>query len=316
MALQIVKPKTAAQMSTQTTLDTIEVTPDIVRSWKVPPFQRPLRVNDKVQALATQIHGDGGVIPGVLVIGVLNKERYIVDGQHRREAFLLSSCIVGYVDIRVLHFDDMAAMGEEYVNLNSRLINMRPDDVLRGVEDTFAPLGKIKKRCPFVGYDQIRRGEKSPVLGMSAVLRCWAASSTEVPRPGGFGSALSLGRVLSMEEADTCIEFLGCAYSAWGRDQSSWRLWANLNLTLCMWLYRRLVVTPYSPSTPRLTKDVFTKCLMSLAADPTYSDWLLGRNSATRDASPAYKRIKETFARRIEIESGKKPRLPQPAWAS
>lgn len=316
MKLEIVKPKTAAQMSTQTTLDTIEVTPNLVRSWKVPPFQRPLRVNDKVQLLAEQIKRDGGVIPGVLVIGVLKNERYIVDGQHRREAFLMSECLSGYVDIRVLHFADMAEMGEEYVNLNSRLVNMRPDDVLRGVEESFAPIGKIRKRCQFVGYDQIRRGEKSPVLGMSAVLRCWVASASEVPRAGGLGSALTLGRTLSMEEADTCIDFLSCAYSAWGRDASSWRLWANLNLAICMWLYRRLVITQYSQNTTRLSRDLFTKCLMSLAADPTYSDWLLGRNSQSRDSSPAYKRVKETFAKRIEIELGKKPRLPQPAWAS
>lgn len=315
MALQIVKPKTAAQMSTHTTLDTIEVTPDLTKSWKVPPFQRPLRINDKVMQLASKIREDGGVIPGVVVLGVLNKERYIVDGQHRREAFLLSECLTGYVDIRVLHFDDMAEMGEEYVNLNSRLVNMRPDDVLRGIEETFPTLGKIKKRCVFVGYDQIRRSEKSPVLSMSALLRCWSASSTEVPR-GSCGSALSLARTLSMEEAETCIDFLCLAYSAWGRDVAYMRLWTNLNLTLCMWLYRRLTITPYSPNTPRLTKDLFGKCLMSLSADSQYPDWLVGRNNAQRDSSPAYARIKAAFAKRIEIETGRKPRLPQPAWAS
>lgn len=316
MALQIVKPKTSAQMSTQTTLDTIEVSPDQIKSWKVPPFQRPLRINDKVIQLSTKIRDDGGVIPGVIVLGVLNKDRYIVDGQHRREAFLLSECLTGYVDIRVLHFDDMAQMGEEYVNLNSRLVNMRPDDVLRGIEDTFPALGKIRKMCAFVGYDQIRRSEKSPVLSMSALLRCWAASSTEVPRPSGGQSALTLARTLSVDEADTCIGLLTIAYAAWGRDMSSSRLWANLNLTICMWLYRRLVITPYSPSTPRMTKELFTKCLMSLAADPQYADWLVGRTSGQRDGSPAYNRIKAAFAKRIEIETGKKPRLPQPAWAS
>lgn len=315
MALQIVKPKTAAQMSTQTTLDTIEVTPDQIRSWKVPPFQRPLRINDKVMQLASKIREDGGVIPGVVVLGVLNKDRYIVDGQHRREAFLLSECLSGYVDIRVLHFDDMAQMGEEYVNLNSRLVNMRPDDVLRGLEETFPALGKIKKRSPFVGYDQIRRSEKSPVLSMSALLRCWSASSTEVPR-SACGSALSLARTLSTEEADTCIDFLNLAYTAWGRDQAYGRLWGNLNLTLCMWLYRRLVITPYSAKTQRLTKDMFTKCLMSLSADSQYPDWLVGRNNGQRDASPAYGRIKSAFAKRLEVETGKKPHLPQPAWAS
>jgi hypothetical protein len=314
VTLHIVKPKTAAQMSTQTTLDTIEVSPDQIKSWKVPPFQRPLRINDKVMQLASKIRDDGGVIPGVMVLGVLNKERYVVDGQHRREAFLLSECLTGYVDIRVLHFEDMAQMGEEYVNINSRLVNMRPDDVLRGIEDTFPALGRIRKRCPFVGYDNIRRSEKSPVLSMSALLRCWAASSTEVPR-SSCGSALSLARTLSSEEADTCMDFLGLAYSAWGRDSAYARLWSNLNLTLCMWLYRRLVITPYSPNTPRLTKDQFTKCMMSLSTDQ-YPDWLVGRNNAQRDASPAYSRIKSAFAKRLEIETGKKPRLPQPAWAS
>jgi hypothetical protein len=302
-------------MSTHTTLDTIEVTPNLVQSWKVPPFQRPLRVNDKVMQISSQIREDGGVIPGVIVLGVLNKDRYIVDGQHRREAFLLSECLTGYVDIRVLHFDDMAQMGEEYVNLNSRLVNMRPDDVLRGLEETFPTLGKIKKRCAFVGYDQIRRSEKSPVLSMSALLRCWSASSTEVPR-SSCGSALSLARTLSMEEADTCIDFLSIAYAAWGRDQAYARLWGNLNLSLCMWLYRRLVITPYSGKTKKLTKDAFTKCLMSLSADSQYPDWLVGRNNSQRDMSPAYSRIKAAFAKRLEADTGKRPYLPQPAWAS
>lgn len=315
MALQIVKPKTAAQMSTQTTLDTIEVSPDQIKSWKVPPFQRPLRINDKVMQLAEQIREDGGVIPGVIVIGVLDKDRYLVDGQHRRQAFLLSECPVGYMDIRVLHFADIVQMGEEYVNVNSRLVNMKPDDILRGLEATFPALGKIKKRCPFVGYDQIRRGEKSPVLSMSALLRCWVASSTEVPRPGGT-SALAIARTLSMEEADACIEFLVLAYAAWGRDVGTARLWGGLNMTICMWLYRRLVIAPYSPSTPRLTRDMYTKCLMSLSADPQYPDWLVGRNNGQRDGSPAYGRIKAAFAKRLELETGKKPRLPQPAWAS
>ena len=315
MKLHIVKPSTEAQRSTQTALDTIEVTPDLVRAWKLPPFQRPLRVNDKVLQLAQQIKRDGGVIPGVVVLGVLNKERYLVDGQHRRESFLLSECLTGYVDIRVLYFDTMAEMGEEYVNLNSRLVTMRPDDVLRGMEEAFPAIGRIKEKCRFVGYDNIRRGEKSPVLSMSALLRCWSASATEVPRTAG-GSALTLAQSLSADEADTCIEFLVLAFAAWGRDQTYARLWTNLNLTLCMWLYRRTVITPYSPNTPRLSKEQFRNCLMGLSADTTYPDWLVGRANAQRDSGPAYKRIKELFAKRIEIETGKKPRLPQPAWAS
>lgn len=55
---------------------------------------------------------------------------------------------------------------------------------------------------------------------------------------------------------------------------------------------------------------------MSVAAAEAYSDWLVGRNLSIRDLSPAYGRLKGIFAGRLEQETGKKPLLPQPAWAS
>lgn len=315
MNFKIVKPSTDAEKSTQTTLETIEVTPDLVRSWKLPPFQRPLRINDKVMLLAEQIRRDDGVLPGVFTIGIIGKDRYLVDGQHRREAFLLSECVIGYCDVRICHFDDLAAMGEEYVNLNSRIVNMRPDDILRGLEGTYEPLAKLRRRCPYVGYDQIRRNEKGPVLSMSALLRCWVGSVTEAPRGGGT-SAMQLAKTLSMEDADQCIGFLACAFSAWGRDLAYARLWTNLNLVLCMWLYRRIVIGAYSAKTKRITPEQFTKCLMSVSADSSYLDWLVGRQVGNRDMSPAYKRLKAIIAGRVESDTGHKYVTPMPAWAS
>lgn len=315
MNFKIVKPSTEAQKTTGTTLDTIELTPSLVRSWKLPPFQRPLRVNDKLLLLAQQIKREDGIIPGVMTLGVLDRERYLVDGQHRREAFLLSECIIGYADVRVLHFADMAEMGDEFVNLNSQIVKMRPDDILRGLEETYEPLRRLRRRCPFVGYDQIRRNEKAPVLSMSAALRSWVGSANEVPKAGG-ASAAQLARTFSIEDADAMIQFLDCAIGAWGREVANSRLWSNLNLCLCMWLYRRLVITPYSAKTQKIGRDTFTKCLMSVSASELYSDWLVGRNLSIRDLSPAYGRLKGIFAGRLEQETGKKPLLPQPAWSS
>lgn len=315
--LKILKPSTEAERSTRTTLDTIEVTPDLVRSWKLPPFQRPLRVNDKVMALAQSIKQDDGVMPGVFTIGVMNKERYLIDGQHRREAFLLSECLVGYADVRVCHFDNMAEMGQEYVNLNSRIVTMRPDDIMRGLEDSYPALGKVRRRCPFVGYDQIRRNEKAPVLSMSALLRCWYGSSGDVPKSGG-ASATMLATTLTVDEAEEVIGFLEIAIKAWGRDAAYVRLWGSLNLTLCMWLYRRLVLGAGMTSASRahrFTREHFTKCLMSLSAESDYVDWLLGRNSMSRDNTPAYTRVKSIFSKRMEAEIGRKILMPQPAWA-
>lgn len=315
MNFKIVKPSTEAQKTTGTTLDTIEVTPDLMRSWKLPPFQRPFRLNEKVQLLAQQIKRDDGVIPGVMTLGVLDRERYLVDGQHRREAFYLSECLVGFVDVRVLHFSDMAEMGDEFVNLNSQIVKMRPDDILRGLEGSYEPLRKIRRRCPFVGYDMIRRSEKSPVLSMSTAIRCWVGSATEVPKSGG-SSAATLARTFSAEDADQLIAFLDCAIAAWGRDPQYGRLWSTLNLSLCMWTYRRLVIAPYSVKTQKITHEQFTRCLMSLSAAEAYVDWLLGRSFGNRDIGPAYSRIKGLFVSRLEHDTNKRHLLPQPAWAS
>lgn len=316
--LKIVKPQTEAEKATSTTMDTIEVTPNLVRSWKIPPFQRALRVNEKVMLLAQTIKNQDGVIPGIMTIGVLDKERYLVDGQHRREAFLLSESPVGYVDVRILHFADMAEMGEEYVNLNSRLVQMRPDDILRGLEETYDVLKKIRRRCPFVGYDQIRRSDKAPVVSMSALLRCWSASQHDVPSSGA-ASAAKMASTLSEQDADRIIAFLGLAVNAWGREQQYHRLWLNLNLSVCMWLYRRICTGEIQMSAfaraQNIESTLFGKCLMSLSADAGYVDWLLGRHHGARDLSPAYSKIKAIFARRVEHETGRKQLMPAPAWA-
>lgn len=312
--LKLSRPSTEAEKTTRTTTDTIEVTPDLIKSWKSPPFQRPLKVNAKVVELSAEIKKDDGVIPGVMTLGILNKERYLIDGQHRREAFLLSGCIVGYVDVRIAHYDSMAEMGDEFVKLNSRLVVMKPDDILRGLEGSVPPLARIRRRCPFVGYEMVRRGDRAPLLSMSAALRSWFGSAPDTPAPGGL-STTQVTKALTDDEAGTLIDFLELAHGAWGKDPEYHRLWLNLNLTMCMWLYRRLVITPYSPKTPKLTRDQFRSCLMGLSAAPGYLQWLLGRQMRQTDRSPAYNRIKGVFAARIETELGKKPLLPSPPWA-
>lgn len=328
--LKIIKPATDAEKGTHTTLDTIEVTPAQVKTWRIPEFQRGLRVNDKVLAVAEQIRRDE-VIPGVLTLGVLTvrgeRQVYILDGQHRCHAFVLASeprevngkkepgIASAYVDVRQRHFESLADMGDEFVNLNSQLVKMRPDDILRGLESSLPPLRKIRLRCPFVGYDMIRRGEKAPVLSMSALIRCWFGSAPEVPSLTG-ASAQTLAKSLSNDDAETLIGFLDLALQAWGRDPQYVRLWNNLNFALCLWIYRRMVLSRYSEKTVQLTRDQFGKCLMSLSADGAYVDWLLGRMMGTRDLSPAYSRIKAVFASRLEADTGKRPLMPAPAWSA
>jgi len=311
--LKIVKPSTEAERGTRTTLDAAVVTPEIVGTWKAPPFQRPLKENSSKLSDVTQEIRQTEIIPGVVTLGVLDKELWLIDGQHRIAAFLRSEIPEAFVDLRYSHVNDMAEMSREFKKLNGKIANMMPDDLLRAEEENNPVLRRLRRDCPFIGYGNIRRNPKAPVVSMSAMLRCWFGTVPEVPSTGGL-TANEVAERLTSDEAAVLTDFSQIAFKAWGADAAHQKLWTNLNLAVCMWLYRRLVIHPYSSSTKKLTKELFTKCMMSVAADGSYSDWLVGRQLRERDRSPAYSRVKSIFARRIEAETGDKPRLPSPEW--
>ncbi len=312
----MVRPKTSVERITHTTVDTISFSVDEARSWRIPDVQREVRVNKRVMALSQQIRDDDGVIPGIVCLGVLDGITYLIDGQQRREAFFISEKKEGYADVRTCYFKTHAEMGEEFVKLNSQLVKMTPDDVLRGLEASVVHLKNIRVACPFVGYSYIRKSDKTPVLSMCVAIRCWMISKRETPsNPGG---ALDLARNLTEEETEKLISFLKLSAGAWGRDEEYWKMWNALNLTICMWLYRRLVTDPVSKTkrSERITQDLFKKCMMALSANSQYMDWLVGRRQSTTDRSPCYQRVKAIFARRLSEELGRKILLPQPAWSA
>lgn len=317
--LKLVKPSTPAEKITRTTSDTIAVTPDDVLKWKKPPFQRQFKNSAKVQEIAEEI-GSTEVIPGVLTLGVLANEQYLIDGQHRTEAFLMSGLDKAYVDIRTAHYKTMGDMAAEFDKLNSSISKMKPDDRLRAMEfDEDNYLAALRKDCPFVGYDNIRRGENTPILSMGTTIRCWNMSSKEVPISGGGaarGGIAEIAKKFTKEDEELLSQFLNCAHQAWGSDKEYHRLWGNLNLTICMWLYRRIVVSGYSAKSIRISLPLFQKCLIALSANESYVEWLHGRNSTDRTRAPAYKKVKDIFSRRIAEEQGKKPKLPQPKWSN
>jgi hypothetical protein len=175
-----------------------------VDGWRLPPFQRPLRVNDKVKAIAEEMKLSGS-IPGILTMGRLvgDDAIYCVDGQHRAQAFKLTGLPMAQANVRTVMFNSMSEMADEFVRLNSALVKMRPDDVLRGREPTSPLLQLIRRRCPFVGYDMIRRGENSPMVGMATTLRSWFASRPEVPATAVAGSAQHMADSLEASDVST-----------------------------------------------------------------------------------------------------------------
>lgn len=306
--------------SARSAMDTLLFTREEIKVWKLPPFQRPLRINSKVLALAESIKIDKGCIPGVLTLGRLGNDRtfYIVDGQHRLEGFKISELPECIADVRIIHFESMADMAEEFVNLNSRLVNMRPDDILRGLEESSPPLRRIRQACSFVSYGQIRRGNSnSPVIGMSQLLRSWHMSQPEQPSSNA-PSATALAAAMDIENAERLISFMTVTRAAWGFDQENYRLWGTLNLTITMWLWRKLVLekTRGVKRFVVMTPDQFKKCLMSASADQAYLDWLVGRPWNQRDMAPCFSRLKIIFAKRLQQEVGDKVTMPQPSWVS
>lgn len=322
-----IKGSREAPKSLRSTMDTLIFSANEIEGWLIPPFQRPLRVNEKVRALSEALKGEPGIcctLPGIITLGRLpaDKTLWLVDGQHRKEGFKLSGKLEGLADVRICNFESMADMADEFVNLNSSLVKMKPDDILRGLEASAPALKYIREQCEFVGYDQIRRNSSTaPVLSMSVLLRCWATSAGDTP--GGANRHVpshQLAATLDRHGAEQVVVFLLAARAAWGGDIEYARLWSGLNLTICMWLWRRLVLEEERgiKRFVKLTPEQFRKCLMSVSATGEYVDWLRGRAMGDRDRSPCYGRLKAIFANRLldDSKDKKKPMMPSPAWAS
>jgi len=289
--------------------------------WKVPPFQREKRVNAKVLALSKALKTNGGIMPGVITLGWIGSDKtvWLVDGQHRREAFLISDLQECIADVRMCHYVNMADMADDYVELNGKLVNMRPDDILRALEEDKPELRRIRTTCDYVTYGQINRYQTlNYVIGMSMLLRCWFMSAAEVPSRHS-PKATDLAAQLTTEDTDKLIVFMQTARAAWGTDAENIRLWGTLNLTITMWLWRRLV-TPNGvrglKKAVTLTPDQFRKAILSVSADAGYLEWLVGRQLGDRDRVPCYSRLKAIFVKRLQQEGLGKVMLPQPSWVA
>jgi hypothetical protein len=314
-------PKSAPK-TVRSVMDTMLLTPDGVARWKKPPFQRDFRLTPRVAELVKELKENGGVLSGVLTLGKLGADTYLVDGQHRIEAFKLSEMKEGIADVRICQFESMADMGDEFSRLNSALVRMRNDDILRGLEGSNGWLAEIRKRCAFVGYSNIRMGGgNSPLIAMASAVRIWFGSAGDTPTAGP--SSTESAKLLDEENTSRLIKILSICFEAWGREKENHRLWGSLNLSLVFWLWRRLVLKEGANVKRRggiewttLNNDQFRLCLMALGANKLYVEWLLGRGLRDRDRSPAYNRAKAIFAGRLGGMGIGRPFLPIPEWAS
>jgi hypothetical protein len=310
--------KTKAQRTTRTRVDTIAFTLEEMESWKRPSFQREITVTKKMKQAVEFITESGGVFPGVITLGVIDgtKEIYKIDCHHRCEAFKQTGCTTGYSDVRWL-YGTMEDFADEYRRLNEQISPTRPDDRLRAAAVSNPQIEKLRSSCKVVAYGRRAAGERKISVSMSSVLRAWHNASRSIPAARGkAASAVEIVDQISDSDLNHLIKLIHLCESAWGRDLEYAALWGQMNLTMVMWLYTRMVVEkPASVKLKQLSPALFEKCLLSLSADARYVEWLRGRNGGTH-RTPCYSRIKDNFARRLFQETGQRHNLPQPEWVT
>ncbi len=192
---------------------------------------------------------------------------------------------------------------------------MKPDDHLRAAEPGNPLLARLRRKCSFIGYGMIRRGDKAPLLSMSTTLRSWWGAMRDTPSSSVI-SGMDAARAMTDVDVEQLSTFLILVHEAWGNDVEYARLYGALNLTLCMWLYRRTVLAAYSARSARLSDAQFKKCLTAMSADAVYLDWLRNRMLSEKNRSPCYNKIKGIFVKRMLDEVSTKIALPQPEWVS
>lgn len=306
-------------------METLLLTPDIFNSWIVPDFQAPLRINAKVRQVADDLRIQSGtpVISGVITLGFLKGTTalYLLDGQHRRWAALESGRTEFLADVRIKQYDSMEEMAKEYRELNTPISRKTPDDQLRALQESSAPLQLIARECPFIGYRYIRANSNAPLVSMASTLRRWRGSGNETPSiTGSGGSTINLALEFTVEDAEQLVRFMQVAHSAWKSDYENVTLWSTLNMLLCMWLWRVLVLDRDRTGSRRyvaLTSNQFLHCLMAVSANADYVAWLSGRNTVERDRAPGYRRLRAIFTSRLQSEmpgNTNKIKMPQPLW--
>ena len=312
-----------APRSVRSKMDTLELTIDALDRWKKPPFQREQRMTKKVRLLVAELKESSGVIPGILTLGRMDGDTYLIDGQHRVAAFRESGLETGYADVRICEFDNMGEMGAEFVKLNSSLVRMKNEDILRGLEGVNPLLAQLRRRCPFIGYEQIRvvdpkAGIARRTLSATVALRSWYGSAV-TPNAGPASTACV--DLLTEESVEAMTDFYSACYEAWGGDKPNFRLWGALNVTVLAWLWRRTVLgendrTGHGGLGPmRITRPHFIACMMSASADSQYTDWLVGRGiNNDRDKSPCYRRLQGIFARRLSNDGQRHKGFPGGDW--
>lgn len=210
----------------------------------LPSCQRAFRPSAKKRAEVLEEMIRTGRIPGQILLGTINgTDLYLVDGQHREIICLDAGIETILAEVRVRRFANMDELVKEYIRCNSKIASHTSGDQLKALVTLYpTTLGFISKKCSFVSFSSRRIDGGKANVNFSMCISAWTHSKRNKPTDGGFGKVEDMARDLTPADAAQLAEFLKLAHDAWGREPAIATLWGNLNLTLCMWLYRRVVL--------------------------------------------------------------------------
>ena len=283
----------------------------------IPEFQRKFERNKKFEAAKVDIINTRE-IGGEITIGMLDGKAQPIDGQHRLHAFLdtdLQAVKVTIIEFSNGTYQDYA---REFTLRNSSIRALASDDRLRGMAPNLPLIKRLVEDFPWLNFTTAKNKD---ILSVSIVLAVWNRSNHDTP--SGTRAVADIALEINDDEYLRLAAFMQCCQRAWGEPKRDNKvMWGSLTLTMVAWLFRR-IVHPKEPSRKitKIDELTFSKCLMALASDPIFSDWVVGRHMGRRDRGPTYNKVKEIFAVRIRYEhpdkypAGSTVNLPQPKWS-
>ena len=261
-----------------------------------PPCQRFVSKTKRVERLTEEMLKTGRLGVGILlVMGLPNGEVHLVDGNHRIEAFRnsgLKSIIVSVQTKSAKTYKDIA---EEYIRCQCSLKTSTVDDKLKGIAVGHPPLQKIAQFCTFVTYK--RASTRSDCLiSMSDVVHCWFDASTNPPTRYSGDKGIPIeecAKLITDKDAACIIEWLLVCQISLGTVNRV--LWAPLNMTLCLWLYKQMVKGGCKGPCTRLKIAEFGRGLAGLV-NMKYTNYLKGLKLTTPNAGGnAFALLREHF---------------------
>lgn len=292
--------------------EVVVVTVALVNSWERPDFQRMFKQTKNVVDATNQI-GRTEEIPGTIWIGVWEGRSYVVDGQHRIEAFLGANIAEALASVAFKAFDSYDAMARFYRMINTPLRSFSAQDNLKAAAVEYESLRIIEREATFASWYKPKRNS-GKTIQISSMVRFWGMARSDAP--GGSAQVVAVAAGMNKLAAHRLCVFGSLCHDAWGTDSGYAALWGGLNFPVVLWLYARTVLRDPEPSlrVTRLDQPAFKKALVSLC-DESYVDWLRGRNSLQNFRSPCYNKIKQRFKATLE-KRGERLTLPSPDWAS